>query len=177
MNNDELQKAIDDITNNNAAAEATPAVDAVAENEQLANELARPAAPVNGAGVDLVPATPNAAMPEVEIAAAPAPVVPEMPGMPPVAGAPVETEAVPMAEEPVAEAPMAGEVSVADEETLNEAYRALYPLLDKVEMPVEEKFDITLKFGEPAKALGFAKQIADDTAKANALVKIIEKLK
>ena len=33
MNNDELQKAIDDITNNNAAAQEAPAVDAAAENE------------------------------------------------------------------------------------------------------------------------------------------------
>ena len=60
MNNDELQKAIDDITNNNAAAqEAAPAVDAAAENEQLANEMVQPSAPVTGAGVDLAPTAPE----------------------------------------------------------------------------------------------------------------------
>ncbi len=179
MSNDELQKAIDDITKDNAAASA---VDAAAENEQLANEIAQPSAPTTGAGVDLAPTAP-----EVDLGAAPAPAVPEMPGMPPVVGAaeapaPVEVPAAeaatPVAEEPVAEVSVAPAVSsVADDETLNEAYKALYPLLDKVEMPVEEKFEITLKFGEPAKALELAKQIADDTAKAGALMKIIEKLK
>ena len=61
--------------------------------------------------------------------------------------------------------------------SLNEAYKELYPLLDKVEMPVEEKFEITLKFGEPSEALVFAKNIADETLKAKALMKLIEKLK
>ena len=42
---------------------------------------------------------------------------------------------------------------VADGDTLNEALKELYPLLDKVDIPVEEKFDITMKFGSPAKAL------------------------
>lgn len=189
MNNDELQKAIDDITNNNAAAEAAPAVDATAENEQLASELtgAAPAAPA----AEFAPAP------------APAPEIPAEPGMPPVAGeavAPEMAEAVAPAAgaaPAVEEAPEAAEVeapavpeiklssapvaeaapAASDDDTLNEAYKALYPLLDKVEMPVEEKFDITMKFGEPAKALELAKQIADDTSKANALMKIIEKLK
>lgn len=185
MNNDELQKAIDDITNSNnaAPAEAAPAVDAAAENEQLANEIAQPSAPVTGAGVDLAPTTP-----EVDLGTAPAPAVPEMPGMPPVEAAPAVAEAVAPAAEaepevpeapvaPAIETPAVAEASAADDDTLNEAYKALYPLLDKVEMPVEEKFDITMKFGEPAKALELAKQIADDTSKANALMKIIEKLK
>ena len=87
-------------------------------------------------------------------------------------------EAAPAAPEIKLSAPAAEAAPVAsDDDTLNEAYKALYPLLDKVEMPVEEKFDITMKFGEPAKALELAKQIADDTSKANALMKIIEKLK
>lgn len=76
-----------------------------------------------------------------------------------------------VAEETLSAAP------VSDNATLEEAMRELYPLLDKVDMPVDEKFEITMKYGEPAKALELAKQIADDTSKANALVKIIEKLK
>ena len=138
MNNDELQKAIDDITNANAAsAEAVPvdAATATAENEQLANEMAAPAAPVTGAGVDLAPTTP-----EVDLGTAPAPVVPEMPGMPPV-GASVAAEA-PVAPAVAPTPEVAGVAAPADNDTLNEALKELYPLLDRVEMPIEEKFDI-----------------------------------
>jgi len=181
MNNDELQKAIDDITNNNAAAEAAPAVDATAENEQLASELAGAAATEAAAPAEFAPAP------------APAPEVPAEPGMPPVAAAEVApemaeavapaVEAAPVAEE-VAAAPEiklgnapAAEAPASDNATLEEAYKELYPLLDKVELPVEEKFEITLKFGEPSEALELAKQIAEPTAKANALLKIVNKLK
>ena len=189
MNNDELQKAIDDITNSNAAAEAAPVADATAENEQLASELAGAAeAPAAAATAEFAP-TP-----------APAPEVPAEPGMPPVAEAPAaETVAPEMAEAvaPATEATAAAEVKLSnvpmidvtpaaaateaapksDNATLEEAMKELYPLLDKVDMPLDEKFDITMKYGEPAKALELAKQIADDTSKANALMKIIEKLK
>ena len=179
MNNDELQKAIDDITNNNAAAQdAAPVVDAAAENEQLANEMVQPSAPVTGAGVDLAPTAP-----EVDLGTAPAPAVPEMPAMPP---APEAAQEPAIAPEPVAVTSAVEEAAsevdetapaASDDTTLNEAYKELYPLLDKVEMPVEEKFEITLKFGEPSEALVFAKNIADETLKAKALMKLIEKLK
>ena len=194
MNNDELQKAIDDITKDNAAAEAAPAVDAAAENEQLANELTQATAPAPAA-------TDYAATPDFGVA--PAPAVPEAPGMPPVDApeapeapaaaepevpevevpeievpeipkAPVaepETEAEPEAEEPVVA------TTAGDGDTLNEALKELYPLLDKVDMPVADKFDITMKFGGPAKALEFAKKIPDETAKANALLEIVNRLK
>ncbi|MBR3319714.1 hypothetical protein IKG20_00165 [Candidatus Saccharibacteria bacterium] len=197
MNNDELQKAIDDITKDNAPDAAAPAVDAAAENEQLANEL-----------VGAAPAAP-----EVELAAAPAPAIPTEPSMPPTAEAPVEEAPIASAPEaPVAPAapapasapePLAEEVeevpapeiklgnaqvddivpeapeapAARDDDTLNEALKELYPLLDRVDMPVEEKFDITLKFGEPAKALDLAKKITDETKKANALLEIVNKLK
>ena len=106
-----------------------------------------------------------------------------MPAMPP---APEAAQEPAIAPEPVAAtpaveeaAPEVGEVApvASDDATLNEAYKELYPLLDKVEMPVEEKFEITLKFGEPSEALVFAKNIADETLKAKALMKLIEKLK
>ncbi|MBR2586958.1 hypothetical protein IKE71_01125 [Candidatus Saccharibacteria bacterium] len=168
MNNDELQKAIDDITRDSAPAEApVDSATSVAENEQLANELAAvPGAPVTGARVDVAPVQP-------EFAAAPAPEVPAEPAMPPMPG--MVAPAVPEATAPEAvAAPAAGG---ANEDTLSEAYRALYPLLDKVEMPVEEKFDITLRFGEPAKALELAKQIADEGSRAKALLELVNKLK
>ena len=180
MNNDELQKAIDDITKDNAPAEAAPAVDATAENEQLANEVAGQTAPVTGAGVDLAPT----AVPEVDLGAAPAPEIPAEPSMPPMPEAPVAPvaeeapvaapEVAPVVEEPAVAVP---EAPVSDNATLEEAMKELYPLLDRVEMPIEEKFDITLKFGEPAKALELAKQMTDETAKANALLEIINKVK
>ena len=168
MNNDELQKAIDDITKDNAPAEAAPAVGSVAENEQLANELDQTVAPATEAAV--APDTPD-------FGVAPAPVIPDAPGMPSVEG---PEAAAPVAEAPVAPAPAveaAEAAPVADDDTLNEALKELYPLLDKVDMPVEEKFDITMKFGSPAKALDIAKQMTDETAKANALLEIVNKLK
>ncbi len=185
MNNDELQKAIDDITNNNAAAEAASVADATAENEQLASELAG--------------AAPAAATAEFAPAPAPAPEVPAEPGMPPVAAAeavaPEMAEAVaPAAETPAVEAaPVAeeapampeikldnapvAEAPASDNATLEEAMKELYPLLDKVDMPLDEKFDITMKYGEPSKALELAKQMTDETAKAKALLAIVERLK
>ncbi|MBR3319232.1 hypothetical protein IKG06_01855 [Candidatus Saccharibacteria bacterium] len=177
MNNDELQRAIDDITKDNAPAEAVPAVGSAAENEQLANELDQTVAPA--VGPTITPETPD-------FGVAPTPVVPDAPGMPPVETteavatmpeAPV-APAAPVVEtaEPVAEAAPAT-AEDADGDTLNEALKELYPLLDKVDIPVEEKFDITMKFGSPAKALDIAKQMTDETAKANALLEIVNKLK
>ncbi len=192
MNNDELQKAIDDITKDNATADVAPATDAAAENEQLANELTQPVAPAPAPGADY------AAAPDFGVA--PAPAVPDAPGMPPMSApepeapvaAPVvapeapevqdvevpeikapevEAEAEPAVEEPEAE------TEAGDDVTLNEAMKELYPLLDKVDMPVTEKFDITMKFGGPAKALELAKKIPDETAKANALLEIVNRLK
>jgi hypothetical protein len=174
MNNDELQKAIDDITKDNAPVEAAPAVGSVAENEQLANELDQTVAPAAETAI-----TPDAP----DFGVAPAPAIPDAPGMPPVEAPEV---AAPVAEAPVAPAaapavevaePAAEVAPAADDDTLNEALKELYPLLDKVDIPVEEKFDITMKFGSPAKALDIAKQMTDETTKANALLEIVNKLK
>ena len=168
MNNDELQRAIDDITKDNAPAETMPAVGSAAENEQLANELDQTVAPT--AEATIAPETPD-------FGVAPAPVIPEAPGMPPVEAAEATAPVAPVVEavepEPAAEVAPAA----ADGDTLNEALKELYPLLDKVNIPVEEKFDITMKFGSPAKALDIAKQMTDETAKANALLESVNKLK
>ena len=186
MNNDELQKAIDDITRDNAA----PAAGGATENEALADEIA---GPTTREGVNLAPT--NVA--EFNVPAAPAPAVPETPGMPPVAEAPVTDSvseaieaatanvgAMPVAEPapettPVAEAPVATpEVKpVGNEEVKKEALKELYPLLDKVQMEPKEKFDIAIEYGEPAKALEYAKVITDETEKANALLEVINKVK
>ncbi len=166
MNNDELQKAIDDITKDNApVADVAPAAD----KDQLVNEIVDHASEP----IDEKPAAPS--VPEVDLGAAPAPVIPTEPAMPPMPPMPEAAEPAP-APEPVAPAPVA-EAPADNNATLEEAMKELYPLLDKVEMPVEEKFDITIKYGEPARALDFAKQITDETAKANALLEIINKVK
>ena len=188
MNNDELQKAIDDITRDNAA----PVTETSGENEALANELA-------GAAAEAAPVSP--ATPAVEaggvdaaadfnVPAAPAPVVPEMPGMPPVAPSadpvaaepkPVVAAPAPAEVAPVATIQMAHAETTGDKEAIEkEALKALYPLLDKVELKPEEKFEIWMKVEDTValgKALEYAKQFADETAKANALLKIVDAAK
>ena len=177
MNNDELQKAIDDITRDNAA----PTTQVSAENEALADELAGAA---DGTAVPPVPAVDAAA--SFDVPAAPAPAVPATPSMPPMPDAPVPQAAAEPAEEPVEEpvAPVADKpaaVKTGDLAGVAEAaMKELFPLLDKVEMSVEEKFDICMKVdddGALVKALEYAKKFSDETAKANALLKIIEATK
>ena len=190
MNNDELQKAIDDITRDSAAP--APAETAPAENEALANEIA--GAPATGEGLTIAPA--------------PAPEVPEAPAMPPMpeAAAVPEAPAAPVPEPvaepapaPVPEAPVAEpapapapapEIQLAHaaekptdmSDIEKEALKELYPLLDKVEMSAEEKFDICMKVAEDdatavSGALQAAKGITDEVAKANALLKIVDFVK
>ena len=189
MNNDELQKAIDDITkDNNVALDEAQANGAMTESEQLVNEMTQSAAAAES--------TPDVA-PAPDFGNPPAPAVPDAPGMPPVGTPEIIHEASPAALPETPEAPEAPEVpeieiepiakepeaaapaaeSGSDNDTLNEALKELYPLLDKVDMPAMEKFDITLKFGTPAEALDLAKSIPDDTEKANALLEIVNKLK
>ena len=185
MNNDELQKAIDDITRDNAAP--APVDASVADNEALANEIAA-AMPAEVAPVE----------PATEMPAAPAPVVPEAPAMPPTEAAPAPVEA--SAPQPVEGAPQpapeivmnpsvssvgAPEVSVPSsdlEAVAREARKELYPLLDKVSMEPEEKFEICMEVAETDKsaisvALSAAKQFSDETKKAEALLQIIDATK
>lgn len=167
MNNDELQKAIDDITKDNVPAETAPTDVAPAPAEELVEQNPVPEA---------VPAPEPTPMPEVDLGTAPAPVVPAEPSMPPTVDIPERApiaESAPAAASFVEDAP----APAGSDSTLEEAMRELYPLLDRVDMPVEDKFDITIKYGEPAKALDLAKQFTDETAKAKALLEIVNKLK
>ena len=192
MNNDELQKAIDDITKESTAA---PTENVAAEAEALANEIAGVAAPsgapTTGEGVALSPA--GAAAPAIEIPAAPAPAVPEGLAMPPSAAAPAAAPAAaaePVAEKPVAE-PKAEEPTLAKieepkeepkteatgmEDIKKEALKELYPLLDKTDMTAEEKYDICMGMKEEKdavrRALDYAKQFSDTDKKVDALLKI-----
>lgn len=189
MNNDELQKAIDDITRDSVA----PAETGAADNEALANEMA--GAPTKGEGVTLEPTATQPAealVREAEIPAAPAPVVPEAPAMPPLT---TEAPAAPAPQPAPTAAPapeivtstttVAEEVSTPEADLAGiekEAMKELYPLLDKVQMEPEEKFEIYMKVAEDDKgaisgALNVAKMIRDETAKAEALLEIIEAVK
>ncbi len=212
MSNDELQKAIDDITKETAPA---PAENVAAETEALANEIAGATAgaaaggavapsgaPVNGEGVTLSPQVSDsvaqaveqatAQVGNIEIPAAPAPAVPEIPAMPPSAAVAMEPKAEAKAVEP-AETPKTVETEKAEgpvraeektekqeiagmDEIKKEALKELYPLLDKTDMSVEEKFDICMGMqSEPdaiKRALGYAKQFGDADKKVDALLKI-----
>lgn len=94
--------------------------------------------------------------------------------------APVTPEAVaPEASAPVAPAPATDPLNA----TLNNAINDLRPLVDKLTIPVEEKFDTYLllirstndsSLVEPAYQI--AKQISDDTKRANALLTIIKEV-
>ncbi len=186
MNNDELQKAIDDITRDSASA--APAESSSAETEALVNEITETTS--NREGVKLEPA--------LEIPVAPTPPVPEAPAMPPsapepvtpVVSASVAPEPVPVSVQPpvqtVSESVVSSEVSVGGDVDLSrvarEARKELYPLLDRVQMSPEEKFEICMEVSADDKnafgsALAAARQIADETAKAEALLKIISATK
>ena len=167
MNNDELQKAIDDITKEAPAAstEATP-VDA----EALANEMVA----TTGGAREGVTLNPTGAAP-----VAPAPTVPEVPAMPPVEPVAV-APAVPAVEEPVVGGAGLAQVDVSTDLAAveREAMKELYPLISKVDLTPEDKFEVCMTVAEDDRAalsgaLEAAKQISDDTAKAEALLRII----
>ena len=167
MNNDELQKAIDDITKEATAPAAEPVVPA---EGATAAEVAANVAATAAASFE----TP-----------APAPAVPETPSMPPAADNPIAPTVAapePAAAEPAVEpkreeAPaVAEEVNTDMDEIKKEALKELYPLLDKTDMTVEEKYDICMEMqSEPdaiRNALGYAKQFTDTDKKVDALLKI-----
>ena len=200
MNNDELQKAIDDITKSDAGG----AAEGASENDALVDEMVKAGMPTTGEAPSLAPitgATEAAGAAELvapEMAAVPEIKIPEIGAMPPVeekAEAPVEAAAVApevsttVPEVPVTE-PATAEVSTPEigapkadfEKIEKEALKELYPLLSKVDLPAEEKFDICMKVAKEDKeaiagAFDAAKEIADETKRAEALVKILEGIK
>ena len=189
MNNDELQKAIDDITKEATAPAAEPTA---VDNEALANEIAQatapaaePVVPAEGATAAEVAANVAATAAASFETPAPAPAVPETPSMPPAADNPIAPTVAapePAAAEPAVEpkreeAPaVAEEVNTDMDEIKKEALKELYPLLDKTDMTVEEKYDICMEMqSEPdaiRNALGYAKQFTDTDKKVDALLKI-----
>lgn len=191
-NSNDLQKAIDEITNNNAA----PAVDAGAN---MAVDLGQP--PVPAADNMMPPATGEVAADNV--LAGMTPPAPEMPAAPeavevnvtPAEPAPAEAapvvEAAPVAEptveaapvEPtVVPAPVASETVSGDlAEVKKSALHELAPIIDMVDMTAEKRFEILSEVISETrdkaivnKALDAAKGIADEKLKAESLLKLVE---
>lgn len=204
FNDDELQKAIDDITKDAASGGSSSVVDDLVKK----NEDNAPAGKVVSASTDMddgqpafAPA-PEVPVPPVTDMNAPAENKPEevIPG-PEVAPAEPAPEEAPKAEEaPVAapeaapatpeiiknETPAAGESTPAPsgdfEKTREEALKALYPLMDKVKIddPVQ-KFDMykemfgLMKNAEVAgSVLKAAEELPDEQTKADALMGLIK---
>ncbi len=185
----ELQKAIDDITKNGGLPDAQGDVAAELEAKIQDQMGTPPVPPVPPAGDG-----PAGAMPPAE-GAAPAP-APEMPAETPQiigSGGEVGAEPAPAevtAEAPIPEAPAAPEANMnmnmggdADIKTVKEAMlRDLFPLMDKVDMGAEEKFELYKTMIDSSNdksmisaAYEAAKGIADEKQKAEALLFLIRK--
>ena len=194
MNNDELQKAIDDITSSNVGAPvaSTPVSDdATDENEQLVNEFGTPTVEAAAPAMSVVeqvaaelgeaPAAvveePVAPAEPVSIPEAPAMVMPEEPVVPAVETvAPAE----PVVEEPVAAPANTTTDATNLEEVKKNALKELYPLLKNMNINPEQAYDICKQVAEMGEkdaileAFEAAKKIGDDATRANALFEIVK---
>jgi hypothetical protein len=143
------------------------------------NEQPRPAAGVPGLQFEATPApgsmNVNMAMP------APVP-QPAMPSMPTPAMAAPQTSQMQMPAMPAAPSTPAGNPSGLDE-LKREALGELRPLVDKLELPPEEKFDTLLLIIRSTDdqslltpAHEAAKAIADETKRAQALLDVIKEI-
>ena len=192
MTND-LQKAIDEITNN-SSSDATNGSDAAAELEsKIKNQMGVPPVPPTvGDGVPPMPvpgAAPEVPTPEVAPAPAPAPEINQgiAPQPAPVAeavaatetpiAAPEATSIVPDVQPASVETTMGGDLAKVKESALQE----LVPLMDKIDIPATEKFDIYREVIESTKdksivekAFEAAKAIEDEKTKAESLLKLVQ---
>ena len=195
QNNDELQKAIDGITDaaaNNTASEI---------EQQIQDQMGMPPAPAFDAGMPPVPEPLTPAEPVVPEAAAPAldaaPVLDAAPAIDaPTLDAP--TLDAPTLDAPAVEAPALDVAPALDaapavapveaaaagnlESVKAEMMKELFPLMDKVQMESDEKFGIYQKMIDETNddnmipdAYQAAKGITDETKKAEALLYLIRK--
>ena len=164
-NSDDLQKAIDEITNG-----AGGAGDATADLEsQIKGQMGvPPVPPMDGAGVPTMAIPGTAAAPAAE---------PTAPASAPAAEAVAEPAPVASAEPAAPVSEMGGDLAKVRESALQE----LVPLMDKVDITANEKFDIYSEVIESThdksiveKALEAAKAIDDEKAKAENLLKLVK---
>ena len=195
----DLQKAIDDITNTTSAdpvfSDPVAAPSTIPEGDT--GELSAPVGPFPA------PAPAPAPEPKLEmVPPAPEPIAPldamenipelAMPDIPAPAPAPTPLAEPTPAPEPVhipepapieAPAPEFGTQSLSNSEIKKAALRDLVPLLDKVHMDAEQKFDIYRDIFEDLKdytvldpAYHAARDISDETKRAEALLYLVESI-
>lgn len=193
QNNDELQKAIDGITDaaaNNTASDI---------EQQIQDQMGMPPAPAFDGGMPPVPEPLAPAEPVVPepVAVEPAPVLDAAPALDaPTLDAPALD--APTLDAPAVEAPALDTAPALDaapavapveaaaagnlESVKAEMMKELFPLMDKVQMESDEKFGIYQKMIDETNddnmipdAYQAAKGITDETKKAEALLYLIRK--
>ena len=180
----DLQKAIDDITNTTSVdpvfSDPVAAPSSVPEGDT--GELGEPVGPFPVPKVEMVEPTPEPIAPldpvtVPELNPAPAPQVPEMPAPAPIveqpAPAPVIEEPAP---EPIPQSLSTGEVKKA-------ALRDLVPLLDRINMDSSEKFKIYKDIFNDLKdytilepAYRAARDIPSEVERAEALLYLVQSI-
>ena len=200
MSNDELQKAIDDITGGGSSSEPKAPdlgdITNATSGVELGGEAAAPIESTLTGGGDA----------KIDLGTAPTPEVPSEFSMPTIGGEGEKTGGAELGNSPTSAPEAQGGVLGADlgstagsvensvsgalkaeisgddvEKVKDDAKVELYPLLDKVNLDAKRKFEICVEVvekigdkGALSAALQAAKEIADPTEKANALLKIIE---
>ena len=178
----DLQKAIDDITNTTSIdpvfSDPVAAPSSVPEGDT--GELDEPVGPFPEPKVATVTEAPSPIaplesmnIPEINNFGTPAPETPAAPAAPEAPAAPVLEQPMP---EPVPQSLSTGEVKKA-------ALRDLVPLLDKINMNSSEKFGIYRDIFDDLKdytvldpAYRAAREITDETERANALLYLVKSI-
>ena len=184
----DLQKAIDDITNTTnidpVFSDPVAAPSSVPEGDT--GELGEPVGPFPEPKLEVVAPAPEAIAPLDAASSIPDLAMPEAPAAP---AAPAPAEPVlapaPAPEVPAPEAPAPAEVpqNLNTTEIKKAALRDLVPLLDKINMDPTQKFDIYRNIFEDLKdytvldpAYHAAREIADETKRAEALLYLVESI-
>ena len=185
----DLQKAIDDITNTTnidpVFSDPVAAPSSVPEGDT--GELGEPVGPFPEPKLEVVAPAPEGIapleaasnIPDLAMPEAPAPAVPETPAPAPLPEAPAPaTPATPEMPEPTQE-PIPENLNTT--EIKKAALRDLVPLLDKINMEPIQKFDIYRNIFEDLKdytvldpAYHAAREISDETKRAEALLYLVE---
>ena len=184
----DLQKAIDDITNTTnidpVFSDPVAAPSSVPEGDT--GELGEPVGPFPEPKLEVVAPAPEGIAPLDAASSIPDLAMPETPAAP---AAPAPAEPVlapaPAPEVPAPEAPAPAEVpqNLNTTEIKKAALRDLVPLLDKINMDPTQKFDIYRNIFEDLKdytvldpAYHAAREIADETKRAEALLYLVESI-
>ena len=185
----DLQKAIDDITNTTnidpVFSDPVAAPSSVPEGDT--GELGEPVGPFPEPKLEVVAPAPetiapleaSSSIPDLAMPEAPVPAVPEAPAPAPLPEAPAPAvPAVPEIAEPTPEPIPEG---LNTTEIKKAALRDLVPLLDKINMEPIQKFDIYRNIFEDLKdytvldpAYHAAREISDETKRAEALLYLVE---